>query len=472
MDEVTDGILDAAETAETKTSDLDDQNEGAIAVVAEPRPPIYKLHIDCYGAVTDWLSLKELHAFGQTCVRLHKAAGFIFKNTYPAARAHCNENGICIGDVQVNGFCDYIPSLDINTDDLKCFRFVETNSFASVKQIKLHRIYLTNEKIACIKKILEKAETIEVDDCILDGEFYHGILQYCVQMKRLKVAPHNWLDGYFFNDENNINAAIMIGHNNDWLFLVYPKLEHLELRRPAYWCSANRKELSTFLQLNPSIRSFAVAVELFHEEILINMTSKLKVFGIDFFHGVPSRYVDEIVSKLQKTEQFYERLHICAYENCDFLGPINKIEKLYVYRSIFNPISSNTLKELDINCGVPDDIKQIQILQLKTIKDNPNLERVSLFDATHEDTLAFIGSSAKLRKLTILSFAHLDVMILDLPTWNNLRANLPRAKKVTIYVEEKVFLTTKWATQKTDFSLVELKRSESYGTEPNDLTIQ
>lgn len=168
-----------------------DENQDApkvdVVEAEESATQIFKLNIECYEAVADWLSLEDLHSIGRTCKYHQRIAGDIFKKVYPAAQARYFEDGIYIDGVQVNGFCDYIQHLIIGPNG--CFRFIESHSFNQLKRINLSHIELTDERIACIKKILQNAEHVELIRCSLDGEFYDKFLQFCKKMKRLTVRP-------------------------------------------------------------------------------------------------------------------------------------------------------------------------------------------------------------------------------------------------------------------------------------------
>lgn len=51
---------------------------------------------------------------------------------------------------------------------------------------------------------------------------------------------------------------------------------------------------------------------------------------------------------------------------------------------------------------------------------------------------------------------------IDLQQLNKVRDKMLEARKVTIYVEEDIFLASKWAVKDTDLDLIRLMRKESY----------
>lgn len=145
---------------------------------------ICQLNIDCFEKLSDWLPLVDLHSVAQTCKRLRQCAGYIFRQTYPGAYVECKNVGIFIGDIPVNGFCDFIKNLSLREDNLECFRWMKSNQFKSLERIEFHSIAFTEEEIACIKHILKKGtneesafvKDIQLYGCTIDGDFYDEFL--------------------------------------------------------------------------------------------------------------------------------------------------------------------------------------------------------------------------------------------------------------------------------------------------------
>lgn len=95
----------------------------------EQKPDVFKLDVDWFEEVFNWLSLKDLNAFGQTCERMQQVAGYYFQLKYPGAYIMCRRGGLYCNDVKISQFSDYIMSVEFCRADLDCFFFMKSNSF-------------------------------------------------------------------------------------------------------------------------------------------------------------------------------------------------------------------------------------------------------------------------------------------------------------------------------------------------------
>lgn len=252
----------------------------------------------------------------------------------------------------------------------------------------------------------------------------------------------------------------------------YPSLDQFELTKCGPHSGTCRRELKTFLQRNQNIRKLATSGDWDWKEAV---GLKLDLFAIVLDDGLESALAAGILEKLSKideTESFFERLHIYGYDytsecHTEHMQSISNLENLFM-NFLSTGLEMTNLKEMRLFtlrhflCDVP-----AQYL----VENLINLERVSFGNAQLLDVQAFIRGSPKLEKLQIEFFAKNALQTgrgIDLLEWNNQREQLDQAKKMTIYVEEEVYLATKWATHngQTDFSLVTLKRHESHDWDP------
>lgn len=180
----------------------------------------------------------------------------------------------------------------------------------------------------------------------------------------------------------------------------------------------------------------------------------------------------ELLNKLY-ARQFYRRLQWICYptffqELANEMISINGLTKL-VLNTDTDPVTLSRLKNLEeLDVGNSEQIIDLHILPSILT----NLTRIH-FEVVFFDQIAMmIGQALKLKKIQINSLLdrsrrHQDgtydhIKLINLNKLNEERELLNGAGKVAIYVDEDVYLNTKWTLGNTDFNLIRLKRKESY----------
>lgn len=446
------GAEDAVSAKRRKLSEQD-RNVAAIEAVVVEAEGSAK-------ALADWLSVENLLAFGQTCKYLQRVAGDIFNEICPTAHVYCKEDGIYFGNIQINGFCDYIQNISFCKNDLSCFRFVQSNTFASLKRIQITGINLTDEKIACIKPILNKAETIEVVRCSLNGDFYDKFLLFCTEMKRLRLES--------YSKKHRNTPPLLIGADNTWLHREYPTLEDFELKSN----HLNRGDLKTFFRLNPNVRKFSSSAKILYDN-LSYFNFKLDVLAVE--HASDDYKLNMTFLNANETTDLYKKLHLSYASDStkpwhfDKMSKISKLESLHVRHVDWgHSIPMTNLKELHIGCeifllGGGRHLEFVDNIEETVVKSFVNLENVYLSCAKLEDILAFVCGSPKLKTLILPFIDQVQYNgFLPLVTWNNEREKLAFAQKLTIFVNEEIYLRTKRIIHRTDYSSIQLKRNYSF----------
>lgn len=284
----------------------------------------------------------------------------------------------------------------------------------------------------------------------MTGEFYKKFLSYCTNLKRLTVKG--------FTGPNPL-----IGTGNDWLLRAYPKLQHLELTSMGFQYKIN--ELEKFFRLNPNIRSFAIDSDCLWINVNSIMMTELKLdkLSIDSENGEPNTFY-QLLNKLQAMD-FYKKLHFYALHiDEESINPITSmiaLEKLYTQlldEDVVFPALTN-LKEICI--GLTAKVNDMDTLAKGLI----NLQRISFLMANIKQILSFIRHSVKLTKIKVKSMRKgkdFNANVLDLWTWNTEREKLTGARKIIIYVEEDIYLATKWTLKNVNYNMIELRRIESH----------
>lgn len=411
------------------------------------QPSITNLNAKCYEEIFSWLSLKDLHAVSQTCHRLHGIAGRYFQRNYPAAPIRCENNGIYSTNAgQINGFAPYLRKISIFGSSTTRLRYISSNC-NSLKRLHLD-ITLTGPKIKSIKQMLGKIDEVIIENFEFTDKLFKRFLKQCTNVKRLAVRD------------------IHQKTENKWLLRKYSKLQHFELTP---WELFEMMELKEFFEYNPHIRSFATnanclwlnrnafigspAVKL--DDLAIEIDSTIEIDMGSFYSLLDALY----------EQGFYRRLHLYV-ENVDqdtvrHMAALHALEKLYVASTTADTdLSSLTnLKELGIHIG--SNVSNLDTVAKRLRK----LRKLYFYYASSDQVLPFVRHSRNLKQVKVRNLesgTHFDGNILYLPGLNKERKKRSNAQKVTIYLEEDIYLTTKWTTDKTDYDLVSIERGESY----------
>lgn len=432
---------------ESASSELDSsQNQPSLA--------IFKLNVDCFHEIFDWLSQSDLLAVGRTCKRLRKVVGLFYELTYSTKVARGENDGIYISSLRSNVFSRYIRKISISGERSGAYRYVASNCTNSIKHFRAYGT-LPDDGFECIQNILKRIEFLDMNECVIKGDFYENYLKYCPNVKTISVTRSDRIR----------DKAIIIGTGNNWLLQEYPKLEHFELT-DLYELKMN--ELTTFFQRNPKIRTLSMDSRTLWENrhSIIEANLKLDTLAMDIYqskifntNNQPISMVDSIYDLLTDLYKrgFYKKLNLYMIfvdqEN------IHKLCSLPALEMIYGDILRIDRYLPDVNavaiwCG--DEIANVEYLPGKL----PNLERIAFSKINPINVMPFIRHSVHLKQIKIKRTVD-DFVCLNLIEMNKERKKLPAARKMRIYVNEEMYLATKWALKTIDFSLIELKRGTS-----------
>lgn len=428
-----------------KSRRVDDQpNAVAVAVaVDEPTPPIFKLNDDCCFALFDFLPRRSLNSFGQTCKWAQRVAVDFYRMKHSASTCSVHLLNPDVFDLE------NAQKLSIFQDSLKPYQHVKEfcNCNQSTKQITLAGTTLSIAKVKCLKKVLQRVERVTLHKCKLNGDFYDKFLKFCPSLKVLCIHNRNPNEDY-----------VLFGANNGWLTRKYPTLERLELW---YGNASQIDELKIFFEQNPNVRCFAINSKFLSANwgLFKSKHIKLNVLAIRFDSDNAVEYRNELNSLHERG--VFQRLHWYSYEEIPYEVASSKgLEKLAAW--FFNVHDSETITPL------LDSLKELIIRNIcgdsheAIARDLVNLERIHIGVPTSEAIASFIRHAANLKRIKISCGYGIETSGLNLAAWNKQRLELSGAQKVTIYVPEYVYLATKWATDRTEYSLISLQRADSY----------
>lgn len=425
---------------------------GAFVPDVEPVSAVFKLDADCWDEVFDCLSVKDLYSFGQTCKTFQKLTGKYFYWKYDALYVQCKDDGFYTNDHKINGFDEFIQKMNNFQGELyntpKRFKYIA--NCKTLKELRMDNFTLYQLK--SIKHVLEKIEDIELSGNYMPectGEFLSG---KCVNLKRLRIDT-----------------------NDKCLIHKYPTLQHLKFGSTdsvMLWNHVNTNKnnnLKIFFELNPSVRSFESNAAYMWKNRAVFLKLKVKLDDLAIYVPYEMNEIDVIkffaFLNILHNRGFYKRLHLAGdhYLTNERLIAANGLVTLFFIRKIlfqrFNPIKvlpigsyMSNLRELGVNAQNGLDMEEIA-------NNCKKLQRLYIVEPTFQDIRSFICRSLELTEITARFFRgnHLNLW-----TLNNEREKLENARKVTIYVEEEKYLATKWTTIETNYSLIELRRTESH----------
>lgn len=403
---------------------------------------MFKLNVDCFEHLFEWLSLDELLVFRRTCKRMKQVVDYYIKLNYPRSKlVHASLNPAQLWK------CRNI--LDLFQLRFDCFNWIR-HLYIS------HCTMVTADEADSIAYILNQLETLKLWGFEVDGDFYYIILIHCKQLKFLGVKTRH---------------AKYIGIDNEWLLRTYPTLEQFEFQiiRTAELKMHSEPdectEVLAFLQLNSNIRSFSTNAQFLWKlrRQILATNIQLDRLIVSYTNRNDLKSFCEFVNELY-TQGFYERLRLCI--RYGQIIPFSDAPHLnYIWQF-------HNLEILDLRSSFPFDmtiaesssIEEIRVfhpilshfLELMA-KNFVKLKRVHMRNALNDQIKPFIRYAPQLEQIHIwmpcdLNFAEL----------NEERGALARARKVTIYITEECFLTLKWTMGNSlNMDRIELKRIES-----------
>lgn len=381
--------------------------------------PILILNVDCFEELFEWLSVADLLALRRTCKRLQKVVDHFIKSYYPAVKI------------------------------IRCGKYV--------KPITVTLNDIPKNMIRNFQMVLPVIEEL----CFMNGfkgDFYDLISKWCFNLKFLSIQ--------------RIKSNILVGNSNQWLCHKYPSLERIDLRIFSFTqvdVDVYRiKELKLFFELNPNIKIFSTDYEFLCTFGTTFLETNIKIDRLDINMDIKNETASILCNLLKKlySQGFYTRVHLYGYLSDRVLNQISSVrglEKLYTFKCFLNPTLSPIphLKELAMYDDVHPRSSELMVdLAINLI----SLERVYFIEAKINAIMPFLRYSPRLKGIKIDQFCQvvgIDNDIIDLTALNRERCKLDDATKVTIYVNEEVFLKTKFAIKNTKLSLITLKRHEA-----------
>lgn len=413
-------------------------NVTASAIAAElgdsrSSPQIFKLNVDCFEHLFEWLSLDELLSFRCTCKRMKAVVDYYIKLEYPRLLRLCIKNRQTL--------------MELSDSRL--------NYFEWIRHLYIWTIGLNDTQVDGIKYILNRLETLKLCWVEIAGDFYEILLKYCPRLKYLGV-------------QTDTIPKTIIGTGNDWLLHRYPTLEHFEIEirsssKELFQCT----ELLEFFEQNPNIRIFSIDSAFLFTSRQLLLRSKIKLDRLDIYLNHNLNTISNLTNELYKNE-FYKHLHLYSSQNEDLyrnqaqhLWSLCNIEKLNLYAlsSDFPIPKVESIKKLSIHmCSLfPVDFPKMMATNFI------NLWQIEIQYARINDIRPFLCNAPKLKEIKVWKLLVHNVdepKFSDFIALNREREQLNQTQKVIIFIDENSFMKMKWAST-LKFSSIELKQIES-----------
>ncbi|XP_031634204.1 uncharacterized protein LOC116347653 isoform X2 [Contarinia nasturtii] len=412
------------------------ENQIDVAVADRSNMEFTSINIDCLEELFEWLSLKDLFALRRTCKRLKKVVDYYIKTNYPT-----------VGNAR------------IKESNIQQY-FQADTALIKAATVDLERV-LRETEISEIEKILNAIEWIHIRDYQINREsdFNDVFLKHCINLKVLWILHRR---------------GNLIGSNDNWLCRHYPTIEHIYLGELLTRNSLEMPKLTRLLNLNPQLQTFAINSIIFlaNKNVLINSGIQINQLEINRSNGDGSD-LSQVIHMLNELYLigFYKQLH---YYTVSVLFE-NHLRELATIPAISMLTFSGLISDV---CTLPPmpDLKEItyfpnfrafevinQNVDLEPLmKNNRQLERIYIGRIYLVSLLPFIRQLPRLKQIKVRKLLSGETVLndvgIDLEALNKERESLTGACKTTIYVEEDIFLATKFAKVTTSLSLIELKR--------------
>lgn len=408
---------------------------------------ISNLDIDSKSLFFDYLPLQGLIKYAMLNKQCLDEAGQYFRYNFQA-RVQYGQSGNIYSEsdqLQINTFKPFVRSILIENVDLKNF---QSERFTNLSEIEFIGSRLGST--AKVWGVLANIDTLKFIDCQLDRDFHASFLNITKRLKRLYIRDSD--------------SPYILGTTNVWLTKTYPALKQFELNSQRV-----TNKVIKFLEINSNICHFSTSIEFLIANMNSLLASQVKLDVLSILHGYTKIGVaqfETFVSQLNKLREkkLFINLHLYYFfPQNDYIYPIKALSLTTVMHKTFDFHSFSlsrlgNLEELYVNCVCQlNDVREVELLT--------TLRYVYINQDEINNILPFIRLKT-LRKITLYSVGegpHFNraSKIIDLSVLNKER-EMATNNKLTVYVQEKVYLATKYANKEKNHHLIEIKRIQSY----------
>lgn len=412
----------------------------------ENLPPCLKLLVDCWEHILDYLSLKDIHAMGETCKPFNHLAGHYFREYLPNLDYELVRDDVYPPPLADEfalrpDFYQFISKLKIQGLSKKVY-ILNAETFSSLKMLIFEGIDLSETRLGYAQNVLKNIEYIELNCSLISSNIFKQLTIDCPKLTCLTIHCAGMED-------------IVI---NELFSQHYPQLEHFQIGLR----NVQINQLKMFLEKHPKLKRFSTNFKfLWINRNVLNETNvqlnMLKVLVDE--KNVPVNGFVNFLKALYE-HSFYKQLHL-SFEDCTDMD-LNLCRAIYEFPA---------LQKLDLDTDLNIDLSRLIYLNelyVHTLIENDlenvarsliHLKRLVINEFAVDQMFSFIRHSKRLKEFIVDDIIDLDRnKILDLFAFNEERKKLVGACQISIGVQEGVYLPTKWCTKNSNLSHVKIIR--------------
>lgn len=437
---------------------------------AEDTLGILEMPVEIIEYIFDYLETVELSAISKTCKWMQQVARCWYRKTYlgylselSKTREKVSVNNFRLGYntcfLNVDHFIPLIDKIIIvpyrNTKEEILYKFIDQQSeFQQLRQLTVRELDFTKFNIDTMQEVLSQLEYMEIDRCKVNDEFLENLFKLAPNIKRLYL-------NYIVTE-------------NRWLAHNYPTLEHCEI------ISETFVPITVLLTHNPNIRKFGTNLTSLWENLQLIKADEINLeelaIIVDDTDHRNNLHLGSIWQSIDKHSHqgFYKRLHL-YYRR--FIPRFNQkvVDGIVISTAVDRfcvagrclRLERVALSELNFLTNVVHFVFSDSrfIIDIETVATKCEcLKRIHFGKSNLSHVKMFIGGNLKLQQIRIEWFMNdfgirEKMKVLNLIELNKERAKLSNAKKITLFVQEPVYLATKRAMRETELEFIKLKRS-------------
>lgn len=428
------------------------ENQTPISDAANQSPHFDQFTIVGWSKVFDYLSLRDIIAVSETCKAMQLIGGEYFRKTFHGQSCCFDgcEPSFETSSLKRLDFLRFVDTVQINGQMEDLQQFPHVNKFNSITTLQLCFFCVEQYPNGFENISNDNVECIELYRCCIECDLYDIFLKNCPKLKHLRVDKT-----YFEPISGGIKS--IFDH-------TYPALQRMQYTR-----NDENSDLCGFLEQNPGLNCLQIDAEDFWSNRNALELSHTKRRGLDcFVIEIESTAIegDEFTNVLEAFYEhgFYKKLHLAVYwisDDYDYQPLFDGMQALQqpldvLHTEIFNENIARLIDLRELHLMELDAEVDVMPLALQLIE----IERLWI-EGTTNQLQPFLQHSKSLKSVVFELKGRNDGSGLNLAAWNRERGKLQPPGKVSIGVDENLYLTTKWMVKNSELRAIELARKET-----------